>query len=259
MLWLIPLLSIACGGPVAGTDVAPPPEALVYGQPDAGRHSNVGALMILFSDGYFRASCSGVLVAPRVFLTAGHCVWWVGFAPHGSFGVSFGDDVRPVPGQPQQPPIFGRAIRHPGFVNRGGEAIENDLAVLLLDEPAEATPARLPLANQLGELAEGGGLRGATFTVVGYGSTELGGGIGVRRTATEGFLALVPEELMLSMNPALGLGGPCQNDSGSPNFLGGTALVASITTGGDHACRALNRTVRLDTPAAIGFLAGVLE
>ena len=57
------------------------------------------------------------------------------------------------------------------------------------------------------------------------------------------------------MNPATGDGGTCYGDSGGPNFLGMTQIVAAITITGDMVCRATNVTYRLDTESARTFLA----
>ena len=56
------------------------------------------------------------------------------------------------------------------------------------------------------------------------------------------------------MNPATGDGGPCYGDSGGPNFLGASDIVAATTITGDAVCRATNVVYRLDTHSARGFL-----
>ena len=60
--------------------------------------------------------------------------------------------------------------------------------------------------------------------------------------------------LLLSNNASTG--GTCFGDSGGPHFLGGTAsnLQVSLTVTGDSACRATDKTYRLDTPSAREFL-----
>ena len=52
--------------------LAAPAAAIVDGQPDNGAHPNVG-VMIVEIDGALYTVCSGTLIAPKVFLTAGHC------------------------------------------------------------------------------------------------------------------------------------------------------------------------------------------
>ncbi len=57
------------------------------------------------------------------------------------------------------------------------------------------------------------------------------------------------------MNPATGNGGTCYGDSGGPNFLGTTNVIAGITITGDMVCRSTNVVYRLDTESARTFLA----
>jgi hypothetical protein len=47
--------------------------AITNGQPDAGRHPYVGLMVALDEDGIPLWRCSGSLLSPTVFLTAGHC------------------------------------------------------------------------------------------------------------------------------------------------------------------------------------------
>jgi hypothetical protein len=46
----------------------------------------------------------------------------------------------------------------------------------------------------------------------------------------------------------------CYGDSGGPNFLGDTNVIAAITITGDAVCRATNVDYRLDTESARSFL-----
>src|SRR5215217_9079368 len=49
-------------------------QAIINGQPDRGpkAHPYVGAYVTMF-EGKLRSVCSGTLISPKVFLTAGHC------------------------------------------------------------------------------------------------------------------------------------------------------------------------------------------
>lgn len=76
----VPLaLGMACAVGVA------PAAAISNGGPDGNGHPNVGALLADFSgDGTVtgdEAFCSGSLISPTVFLTAGHCLTFL--APEG--------------------------------------------------------------------------------------------------------------------------------------------------------------------------------
>jgi hypothetical protein len=120
------------------------------------------------------------------------------------------------------------------------------------------TPARLPSANSLSSLS-------ATqqFTSVGYGAYDVTKGPGghqylyndVRGVATGTLNTTTQAWLKISMNPSHGDGGTCYGDSGGPNFLGSTDIVAATTITGDAVCRSTNVDYRLDTASARNFLA----
>ena len=59
--------------------------------------------------------------------------------------------------------------------------------------------------------------------------------------------------LRISGNRGTGNGGTCYGDSGGPNFLGTTDIVAAITVTGDAVCRSPNVVYRLDTESARAF------
>ena len=119
------------------------------------------------------------------------------------------------------------------------------------------TPASLPEAGSLSDLP-----KDQLFTSVGYGAYEVKRGPGghqflyndVRMVATGTLNATNKSWLRISMNPATGNGGTCYGDSGGPNFLGRTDIVAATTITGDAICRATNVDYRLDTVSARNFL-----
>jgi hypothetical protein len=98
---------------------------------------------------------------------------------------------------------------------------------------------------------------------VGYGAYEVTNGPGgrqylyddVRMMATGILNSTNPSWLRISMNPSTGNGGTCYGDSGGPNFLGTTQILAVITITGDAVCRSTNAVYRLDTESARTFLA----
>jgi hypothetical protein len=221
--------------------------AITYGSPDGNGHPNVGGLVAAtqYSDGTW-LYCSGTLISPTVFLTAAHC------AEGDRVGVTFDsayvarDDV--YYGTWHADPLYGKSQNDP-----------HDIAVVVFPRPINGiTPARLPAAGSLSDLSGS-----QQFTSVGYGAYEVTNGPGghqylyddVRGVATGTLNAINPSWLRISMNPSTGDGGTCYGDSGGPNFLGTTDIVAATTITGDMVCRSTNVVYRLDTASARSFLA----
>jgi hypothetical protein len=76
----------------------------------------------------------------------------------------------------------------------------------------------------------------------------------VRRVSVSEFRAINKNWLRLSQNAATGDSGTCFGDSGGPNFLGASSVVAAVTVTGDAMCLNSNVVYRLDTPSARDFL-----
>ena len=231
--------------------------AITYGEPDGNGHPNVGALVALPGSANVDV-CSGTLIAPTVFLTASHCTAFLEDLGLPA-GVTFDSVVNPG-----APAIPGVMHTNPDFKLTGGkEKDPADVAVVTLAQaPAGISPASLPPARELDSLGKAG-LRTQVFTAVGYGARErvkLGPGApqfgpsGTRYVSESSFRALTGSYLHLSQNPAHGDGGTCFGDSGGPNFLGDSNVIAAITVTGDAVCRATNVTLRLDRPSVRAFL-----
>ena len=130
--------------------------------------------------------------------------------------------------------------------------------VIVLDQAVKGiAPAKLPKAGSLSNLS-----KDQRFTSVGYGAYEVTNGPGghqylyddVRGVATGTLNSINKTLLRISMNPSTGNGGTCYGDSGGPNFLGTTNILAATTITGDSVCGSTNIDYRLDTPAARAFL-----
>jgi len=226
---------------------ASPAGAIVNGAADGNAHPNVGGLVnaTRYSDGTW-LYCSGTLISPTVFLTAAHC---------GEQGervrVTF--DSAYEAGDTTYSGVFRADPAYPG-----NSSDVHDIAVVVLDKAVKGiAPARLPKAGSLGSLKVG-----QPITSVGYGAYEVTSGPGghgysyddVRMAGVGSLNAVTGTWLRISGNSATGDAGTCYGDSGGPNFLGSTDIVASTTITGDAICRATNDTYRMDTASARAFL-----
>ncbi len=222
--------------------------AITNGGPDGNAHPYVGALLAqhAFSDGTWE-ECSGTLIAPKVFLTAAHCDEGVS-----RVAVTFDSSYNSTTGTT----YLGTWHADPAFDKKQGNP--HDIAVVVLDQaPQGITPARLPKAGSLDSLRVND-----PITAVGYGAQSVTNGPGgktfhyadIRYVAVGSVNTVTPSWLRDSMNPATGDGGTCYGDSGGPNFVGDTNIVAGTTITGDFYCRATNVDYRMDTPSARSFL-----
>jgi hypothetical protein len=224
---------------------AAPAQAITNGVIDT-EHLNVGVMGVEFAPGQSFYPCTGTLIAPDVFLVAGHCV--------AGLEAFF---------RPDQIFVFLTAK----------QSDNHDLAVIILSRDVTAwngtpiTPAELPTASLLDQLAAHGGLRDMSFENVGYGYSAFfkhgrpGAEIdGYRRFSTSPFMALTQAYLQQLMNSdATGEGGSCYIDSGSPKFIPDTDMIVAVQSQGDPHCRALSIAYRLDTPQARAFLGQFVE
>lgn len=234
---------------VAVAIFAAPAGAITNGTADGNAHPNVGGLVNdrQYSDGTW-LYCSGTLISPTVFLTAAHCA-------EDGHRVRVTFDSAYVKGDPVHRGTF-RA--DPAYNQSQNDT--HDIAVVVLDKAIKGiAPARLPRARSLSNLSGS-----QKFVAVGYGAYEVTNEPGghrflyndVRMKATGTLNAINPTWLRLSMNAATANGGTCYGDSGGPNFLGSSDVIASTTITGDAVCRSTNVTYRLDTASARGFLGG---
>ena len=102
---LIPLIAI-----VVMFAWASPASAIIGGSPDGESHPYVG---MTFNDEFV---CSGTLISPTVFLTAGHCADFLKVPSQGQGWVTFQENGQSFP---EDVPIAD-AYTYPGFCNDDG-------------------------------------------------------------------------------------------------------------------------------------------
>ena len=262
-------------------------QAIINGEPDRGpnAHPYVGALVTVPPSGEFKGQripvCSGTLISPRVFLTAGHCTdllikedlpTYVSFDPtyksgasevisatpytHPKFCFPTPEDKGKCRLPPQRPEIVGTLPRD----------VRYDVGVAVLeDEPVKmATYGALPEAGLVDTLKEG-----QRLTAVGYGATgyEIDGAPrpqlvypGNRYRATV---------RLLNTNDALGdmfvkttgvslIKGKgeasCKGDSGGPLFVPDQQTIVGVTSFGNPVCRGPVYYQRVDLPGVLRWV-----
>src|SRR6266542_2409092 len=129
---------------------------------DGNTHPNVGALLRMRADGSLTITCSGTLIAPRVFLTAGHCAAALysrgQHQAYVTFDPFFGTDATRGY-QIFSTPYHGAVINNPDW----RAPYQNDTAIVYLDAPERARRhrQRAELPRALPELIDrgtGGGI-----------------------------------------------------------------------------------------------------
>jgi hypothetical protein len=259
-----------------------PAGAVTDGELDGNDHPYVGLMLARDITGAPLWRCSGTLLSETVFLTAGHCTE----APAASATVWFNADVEALrcgmPGAPAAPNCYsiggthaynGSVHTHPSYDPSAFFLF--DLGVVVLDTPVTEDEfgnpiteyGELPQPGQLNSLKTRRGRQDTTFTAVGYGLQQSfpdaaswkDAAFRIRMVAHPHLIqingGLVGDFSLLLSNNAH-TGGTCFGDSGGPNFLGDSNVVAGVTSFGLNGnCAGTGGVYRVDQPDDQAWLA----
>lgn len=240
--------------------------AVTDGRPDGDGHPHV-VLLLMEVAGAPAFRCSGTLLSPTVVLTAGHCTnnfpgpAFSGMRVFTESDVDGGNNSYPFAGLNSVEAVDWAA--HPLYET--ASFVFHDVGVVILEEPGVVldTYGTVPSANQLDALKTKRGLHDTTFTAVGYGLQEINPvfvqSARVRMVAHPRLIQInVPGftgsfSMLLSNNHATG--GTCFGDSGGPNFLRGTNVVAGVTSFGINGnCAGTGGVFRMDRQDVLDFV-----
>ena len=240
--------------------------AITEGELDGDGHPYVGLMVAQDANGNPMWRCSGTLLSETVFLTAGHCTE----PPAAHVEIWFDDDVEsgiPSNGYPFTGDVGGAPYVHPDYLPYA--FFYRDVGVVVLDEPYSTDKyAELPELDQLDQLKTKRGKQETWFTAVGYGLQRINPVFveseRVRMTATPNLIQInVPGfvgdySLLLSNNHSTG--GTCFGDSGGPNFLGDSNVVAGVTSFGINGnCAGTGGVFRMDRSWSLDWVSSFLD
>ncbi|HEY6712869.1 MAG TPA: trypsin-like serine protease [Rubrobacter sp.] len=265
-------------------------QAIINGEPDRGPNSHpyVGALVSVPPSGEFKGQriplCSGTLISPKVFLTAGHCTdymikknlpTYVSFDPTYEPGAS-----RLIRGTPYLHPKYclptpedkGKCRLPPERPEKVGTLPRNfryDVGVAVLEEPVRmATYGALPKAGLVDTLKEG-----KRLTTVGYGARGFDliskpplqpqpRPLDKRYRATVRLLNTKSPDIGEMFVKTTGVSlikregeGICYGDSGGPLFLPDQQTIVGVTSwGSPRVCRGPAYFQRVDLPRVLKWV-----
>ena len=262
------IASIAAVIALAGATVAPA-LAITDGELDGDGHPYVGLMVAQTATGTPLWRCSGTLISPTLFLTAGHCTE----APAAHVEIWFLSDVQSTQttnGYPNTGQVGGTPYTHPLFDPDAFYLY--DLGVVVLDEPMVMSQyGLLPALDQLDALKTMRGKQDLTFTAVGYGRQQSFPDAASWKTVALKIRMVAHPRLVqintgftgdgsLILSNNANTGGTCFGDSGGPNFIGDSNVVGGVTSFGlNGACGGTGGVYRVDREDDLDWLATFMD
>ena len=263
---------------------AAPVHAITNNWVEDFEHPYVGLVVFYNADRQFIWRCSGSLIGPRTFLTAGHCADTAEGAVSARVyfqqdaGANFNGTEDPFTGYPNRCAgstlgslcATSSELYNYGFANFAGFPNTHDAGLVILDQAISMPEyGRLPAAGTLDGLGTARGQKNTVFTVSGYGLTL--------RTQEHSAVPnisfrerLMAQSTLVNLNNSLtdgfnlqtqgngnGRGGTCSGDSGGPVYLGVSSsnLIVAVTSFGLNAlCRGTDFGYRIDRTDVLNWI-----
>ena len=249
--------------------------AVTYGEPDEDGHPYVGLVFLYDEDDEYMWRCSGTLIDPNVFVTAGHCTFGTAkgvvlfdpdledivYVEEGDQGYIFGD-------YGTHDYYVGNTYAHPEYNDYWTDFPNtHDVGVVVLEESVDMdTYGALPELGALDQAAKMYRKKDIIIRTVGYGVQSVkpySQSEKIRYTSTSNLVNLKSHNnagynIQTSNNPSVvhGKGGACFGDSGGPLFYpeDSNVMVAVVSFGMNWNCKGADWSYRADIATTQDFI-----
>lgn len=232
------------------------------GELDGEDHPYVGLMVAQDADGNPLWRCSGTMISPTVYVTAGHCTE----APAAQAAIWFDTDVEAglaTNGYPFVGDAHGTTHTYPAY--NPAAFWFADLGVVVLDSPVQMSEyATLPSEGVVDGLQPG--RKGDTVVAVGYGlqsakqnkvqadRVRYQAELMVVDTRGVAGIGSVPGSNSMILSSDAKHGGTCFGDSGGPSLLDDNVLVAVTSFGLTANCAGIGGVFRIDRAAELDWI-----
>src|SRR5438270_4477486 len=237
------------------------PSFITNGTVDGGAHPSV-VLLVMDVNGTPAFRCSATLIAPKVVLTAGHCAGepgeFSGMRIFTESDVQNRDNNYPFAGPNTIEAVAWHA--HPLFTENA--FFLHDVGVVLLSKAFKLSAGQygtLPTTDQLDALKPSSA---TTFTAVGYGLQRINPAKveaeRIRMFAEPHLIQInggIVGDFSLLLSNNASTGGTCFGDSGGPNYVGSSNVIAGVTSFGLNGnCAGTGGVFRMDRKNVLDFV-----